>query len=247
MANTVISLETTLDVVSKQRELITEALGADNVYHYTYLLEYEDDMLYMGVRTSKVPPIEDVYYGSSKHTPNGKLVGKYILDTFKTRKEAVAYEVAWHSKYNVACNEKYYNKSNQKTTGFDTSGCVGSLKGVTGKNHPAFGCKRSSSTLEKMSIAMKGKNTGKRHSIGSMQGKKHKESSKILMSTSRIIYKEKYEWINTKTGKIEIGSCLDMGKKYDKYGLSGCFTKLLRYQNRSAYGWKLVTKDRNDN
>ena len=32
MANTVISIDTSLDVIEKQMELVTEALGADGVY-----------------------------------------------------------------------------------------------------------------------------------------------------------------------------------------------------------------------
>lgn len=94
------------------------------MHHYTYLITYSDGKKYMSVRSCKCLPEEDSnYLGSSKHTPSKDMViSKEILALHSSRKEAVAAEVAYHAQHQVATNDLYYNKANQKTTGFDTSG-----------------------------------------------------------------------------------------------------------------------------
>jgi hypothetical protein len=94
------------------------------MHHYTYLITYNNGLKYMGVRSCECLPEEDVkYFGSSRHTPTvDNVVSKVILQTYLTRKEAVEAEIAFHALHCVSTSDSFYNKANQKTTGFDTTG-----------------------------------------------------------------------------------------------------------------------------
>lgn len=96
------------------------------MYHYTYLIQSIDSsMRYIGVRSSKVHPIEDtLYWGSSKHIPKDVATThrKIILKIHPTRKEAVEHEILLHILNNVVEDPSYYNRARQTSTGFDTSG-----------------------------------------------------------------------------------------------------------------------------
>lgn len=96
------------------------------MHHYTYIIQHKKtEMRYIGVRSSHCIPTEDKdYWGSSKHLPKDirDTHSKIILKEHLSRKEAVAHEVYLHMLNSVALNLNYYNRSCQKTTGFDTSG-----------------------------------------------------------------------------------------------------------------------------
>lgn len=98
------------------------------VYHYTYALKrVKDGKLYIGVRSSRCPPEEDVsYMSSSKSIRDDLRAGvrfrKQIIATWSSRKKAVKHEVELHEKYDVARNPKFLNKVKQTTSGFDRSG-----------------------------------------------------------------------------------------------------------------------------
>lgn len=95
-----------------------------NKYHYTYLLiEDVTEMLYIGVRTSKVPPDEDPYMGSSKYVPVANC-DKIVLNEFSTREEAIQDEIRLHYLYDVCKNTMFYNRAKQTSTGFDSTGIV---------------------------------------------------------------------------------------------------------------------------
>lgn len=94
--------------------------------HYTYLIKHKTKNLkYIGVRSCKCPPSEDIsYWGSSKHLPKDVSTThkKRILKIFSSRKEALEHEISLHRKYKVATNPLFYNRANQTSVGFDTSG-----------------------------------------------------------------------------------------------------------------------------
>jgi len=96
------------------------------MYHYTYLIQHKtENKRYIGVRTSKVPPIEDMdYWGSSKHLPENvkDTHAKIVLKEFKTREEALKHEMLLHDLNDVAKNPIFYNKAKQTSTGWDTTG-----------------------------------------------------------------------------------------------------------------------------
>jgi hypothetical protein len=96
------------------------------MYHYTYLIKFENNMKYIGVRSCKVHPSKDSnYLGSSKVIPAELYATcrKRILRLHKTRVEAIAHEIELHNRYNVAVNPKFYNQAKQTSTKFDMSGC----------------------------------------------------------------------------------------------------------------------------
>lgn len=94
--------------------------------HYTYIIKHKNlNLKYIGVRSCECLPKDDTnYWGSSKHLPkNAKEThSKRVLKTFSTRKEALEHEIYLHNKYEVATNINFYNKANQTSVGFDTTG-----------------------------------------------------------------------------------------------------------------------------
>lgn len=152
------------------------------MYHYTYQLQDKfSNMKYIGKRSCKCLPEEDIHYwGSSKHLPKDvKLTHtKTILKTHTTAKEAIAYEMFLHYLLQVSTNPEYYNKAKQTSIGFDTTGtkltdehrakCSASLKG---KNKPEGfgkkvseglkGYKKSAEHLQKIADALRNNGTSK--------------------------------------------------------------------------------------
>lgn len=95
--------------------------------HYVYQITYFTGKKYIGCRSCKCLPEEDTKYtGSSKHTPNNQIKDKKVLKTFLTRKDAVAYEVFLHNKYDVHTSKDYYNQAKQSAVFFDTQGLTAS-------------------------------------------------------------------------------------------------------------------------
>lgn len=114
-------------------------------HHYVYLLINENNgIMYIGKRSCSCLPDEDIaYMSSSKYVPKEEC-DKIILETFSTAKEAIAYESYLHKVFDVMHNEQFYNKANQTSVGFDTTGCTWTWtqehknkisKALTGKKH----------------------------------------------------------------------------------------------------------------
>jgi len=73
--------------------------------------------------------VDDNYYSSSKSIKKtikecGNFFKKTILKEFKTREEALLYEVLLHNKFNVDLNGEFYNIVKQTSSKFDTSGYI---------------------------------------------------------------------------------------------------------------------------
>jgi len=93
-------------------------------YHYTYLIKNKNiGLLYIGVHTGY-----GEYWGSSKSLSEDiKKIGKQyfvkrILRVWDTRAEAMSHEIELHNRYDVAVNNRFYNKVKQTSTGFDNTG-----------------------------------------------------------------------------------------------------------------------------
>lgn len=180
------------------------------MYHYTYEITYKDNTKYIGVRTSKCLPENDTkYIGSSKYTPNNKILNKLILGIFSTRKLALQHERYLQLYNDVVRNTIYHNKAIQTSTGFDT----------TGTKLPPF----TQSHKDKLAVASTGriKSPEERAKLSSSKiGKSkgpHSEATKLAISkankgktftgrtyskeayASRLKFTKKYMWINTKT------------------------------------------------
>ena len=109
-------------------------------YHYTYwITNIKDGKHYIGVRSSNNHPIKDLglKYFTSKRK-DGKIDKDFIthqkinhqdyeykiVGMFPTRGLAVLNEIELHETYDVKNNDSFYNKSNQTSTGFDTTGII---------------------------------------------------------------------------------------------------------------------------
>ncbi len=117
-------------------------------YHYTYLLICkETQQKYIGVRTSRVLPIEDKYLSSSRTVSamlkQGYTFDKHILSLFDSRTQAQEHEIELHKKYDVARSEEYLNKSVHVSSGFSIAGT-----------------KLSEETKKRMSESRRGKKRG---------------------------------------------------------------------------------------
>ncbi|MHB8098149.1 MAG: GIY-YIG nuclease family protein [Sulfuricurvum sp.] len=136
------------------------------MYHYVYLLQSTEDLkFYIGVRSTKTLPAEDIYKSSSKTMTKTYLCNctKRIIKEFLTRKDAVSYEIRLHKLYNVASNPLFFNAANQTSTKFDTTGVKSPRKGVklTAETKEKLrqanlGKKQSQETRDKRAAKLKG-------------------------------------------------------------------------------------------
>lgn len=140
------------------------------MHHYTYEITYKSGKKYIGVRSCKCLPEEDVkYVGSSKHTPNKtEIVSKLIINNYLTRKEALLAEIQLHREKDIANNPDYYNRAIQTSTGFDTTGV-------------AF--KRSKEHILKIKKALTGRKRSPEECLAISKGKKGKSRKPHSLET----------------------------------------------------------------
>ena len=87
---------------------------------------------YIGVKSSDLEPYDVIgkkYFSSSRdkdfineQKEHPERFKYRVLKNFKSRKEAIELECLLHKKYDVACDEKFYNRACQTSVGFDTGG-----------------------------------------------------------------------------------------------------------------------------
>jgi hypothetical protein len=143
-------------------------------YHYTYYSYEEWGRGYIGVRTSKCLPEEDIKYFGSFTDKTFKPTQKIILQVFNTRKEALDAEITLHNFYEVNTNLHFANKAKMTSSGFCTEGAPISLehrqkiskkvKGLfVGERHPMFGKKHSKKTRDLISKHSKANGVPQHH------------------------------------------------------------------------------------
>lgn len=148
-------------------------------------------MRYIGVRTSKCPPTEDTsYWGSSKHLPDNISTThvKIILKLHASRKDAVAHEVLMHRLNSVATNPIFYNKANQLTTGFDTSGVP-----------------MSEDTKSKIAATLKGRKITPEHQAKiteKLKGRVFSDEHKHNLSLAHLKYCARDGYVNPRKGIV---------------------------------------------
>ena len=102
-------------------------------YHYTYKITIrqpiDERKYYIGVRSSKCKPEDDIYYKSSSRSLKTYLkehseveYTKEILAYFFDRKSALQHEIELHQEFDVARNPLFFNDARQTNTGFCTEG-----------------------------------------------------------------------------------------------------------------------------
>ena len=95
------------------------------MYHYAYLLTFQDNMRYIGARSSTIKPeLDTTYLGSGKALPkdrhdNRHLIKKEILKTFVTRQELMDYEKQFIIEQGCLESNEWYN---QRVSTYDRHG-----------------------------------------------------------------------------------------------------------------------------
>ena len=94
------------------------------MYYYVYYSYEPWGRGYIGQRGCKCLPEEDTNYFGTFKDKTFKPTQKIVLQTFKTRKEAITAEVILHDFYQIDTNPHFANKARQKVVGFfyDSSG-----------------------------------------------------------------------------------------------------------------------------
>ena len=167
-------------------------------YHYVYRITNKmNNKSYIGVRTSKVKPSEDLgilYYSSStdlsfiddqKNNPHNF---KYeIIAELNSRHEAIDLEIKLHDEFNVAVNELFYNRAKQSSTKFDTTGTTHSDETIDKmKKGQSIRPKMTSEHRDKISKALKGRKKSHEHIKKLKDAKKNvSEETRLKMSEAQ--------------------------------------------------------------
>jgi hypothetical protein len=146
--------------------------------HYTYMITVKNPTdarrLYLGVRSCKVIPEEDLYFGSCKpfrawQKQHGTgCLEKQVLAVWPTREEALSHEILLHDYFDVAANPEFWNQAKQTAEKFHTFKFQPWNKGIPS----------SEETKQKLREISKG-NTNRR-------GKTHTEEAKLKNSLAHI-------------------------------------------------------------
>ena len=223
--------------------------------HYVYLLQSKvEEKYYIGVRSCECPIAEDSYMGSSRvMTAEDKAnCWKIILKKFDNRKDAVAYEVEMHNRFNVATNNLFWNKAKQTSTGFDTSGvAMGKLRDYSVSDETKAkisssltGYKHDKAFSEKLSKRMKGFTVSNAHKAAiskAQTGRKRTEAEKKAHSD-----KMKGKFLNGNHPQARRVQCIETGvifattkeaAEYYKLKSHSSITNALRGYAKTAGGY----------
>lgn len=96
--------------------------------HYVYYSYEEWGRGYIGVRSTKLDPLEDKYMGSFKDR-SFKPTRKEVIAVFSSREEALNAEIILHNFYLVDINLHFANKRKQTSKKFDREGRRNPMEG----------------------------------------------------------------------------------------------------------------------
>ena len=201
--------------------------------HYVYrITNILLKLYYYGTRSTNLNPKDDLgtkYFSSSsnkefikdqKENPQNY---KYkVIKMFDTRKEAMDLEIKLHDKFNVGINEKFYNRSKQTSTKFDTSGTShlsnkerkkrsekwkndnpNNYRDSSGENNPMYGSARFGE-LNPFYGKSHSKKTKDKLSK-SMEGKSHPQTLETRAKISKTKRENPYIITNKTREKIKLG------------------------------------------
>jgi hypothetical protein len=151
--------------------------------HYYVYYSYEPwGRGYIGHRGCNCLPEEDIKYFGSFKDKTFKPAQKIILQTFKTREEAIAAEVVLHNFYKIDVNPHFANKARQAVVGFFYNS-LGN-KHPNRKPHPPR--KQTELTKQKLREV----NLGKKHSDKTKQKLKEFVSKQNWYNNGKISVRE---------------------------------------------------------
>ena len=86
------------------------------MYHYAYLLTFQDNMKYVGARSTKIKPqLDSTYLGSGRGLPasrhdNRHNINKIILQEFNNREDLIKFEENFIITNNCVESNEWYNQ-----------------------------------------------------------------------------------------------------------------------------------------
>jgi hypothetical protein len=213
-------------------------------YHYIYYSYEEWGRGYIGSRTCKCLPEEDVKYSGSFKDKNFKPTAKIILkDDYCTRDEAYRDEIILHKFFSVAENSHFANRAYQTSASFSRKGLPCSeeqkiklsknLKGVnSGKNNPMYG-KRGKDSPTYGKVGKDSSNYGKKRTretrekissalSGRVFSDEHKKNMKISRSSPE--WRKKWKKICKQSSQIRRG--IPLSEEHKKKISNSCRGKL---------------------
>ena len=146
--------------------------------HYVYYSYEEWGRGYIGVRSCKCDPEEDVKYFGSFKDKTFKPKEKTIISTFSSRESALLAEIKLHAFFDVGINPCFANKSKQINTGFCTSGTTLSKEHCKKIGDGNRGKTVSEETRKKISKVHKGKHISAEHRRKVSEARRNKPLSK---------------------------------------------------------------------
>ena len=139
-------------------------------YHYVYYSYEEYGRGYIGSRTCKCLPEEDIKYFGSFKDRSFKPTQKTILRIYATREDAYVDEIILQEYYKVVENPHFVNRAYQTSTGFSRKGTIPHNKGnkmsEEQRKKLSASCKgrsMSEETKQKISKAFKGRILSEEH------------------------------------------------------------------------------------
>ena len=151
---------------------MTDELTAKHKFHYVYYSYEEWGRGYIGKRSCKCLPEEDVNYMGSFTDKTFKPNRKIILSTFATSADALTAEALLHDAYNVSSNPLFANKAKQTSRWFNTEGVPKTKQHREKIRQSNSGRKRTAETCQRMSLAKMGNtyNLGVKRGPSPMKG-----------------------------------------------------------------------------
>ena len=213
-------------------------------YHYVYYSYESWGRGYIGSRTSRNTPENDVKYFGSYYDKSFKPENKIVLAVFATREEALKAEIILHNFYQVDKNPHFANKAQQTTTRFISTG-PRSAEFKQQVSNRMKGRKLSPAHIKKVSEARSKKLKGRKFSeehrqkiSNALKGKRLgvKMEKRIRRDSRKIFLK------NLTTGEICKFPSISRASEATGIARANIYA-LLKNPSYTAKGYKLVQQD----
>jgi hypothetical protein len=196
--------------------------------HYVYrITNLKENKHYYGSRSSKRKPENDLgeYYFSSsisKKYPTFKQDQKErpwefkykIISIFETRKEATAFEIKLHNKFDVGINDNFYNGAKQTSTGFSVFGIIRhDIRGIPLSNERKQ--KLSDATKNRTPITFRTKKKISDANKGRIQSEEEKLKRSISLTGKIVSEETKKKISDANKGKPGLPGDLNPSKRDD--------------------------------
>lgn len=214
------------------------------MHHYVYYSYESWGRGYIGSRSCKVKPEEDINYFGSFYDKTFKPDLKIIIAVFESRRQALEAEITLHDFYCVDKNDHFANKARQRSSGFIATG-PRSQKFKDGVSKRLKGRKMTPEHIRKVSEARSKKLKGRKLSVehkqkisAALKGKKKgvKFGKRIRRDSRKIVLKD------TRTGAILEFFSISRASEFTKIKRSNIYA-LFKNPHHVAKGYQIVLQD----